>query len=50
MVQQLPAEARAVIKIMPDRALPAQQLVKITRTLRDLGVLKVVLIAERSAK
>lgn len=48
MVESLPIEARKVFKILPDRALPAQTLIAITRTLREAGIQKVILVSERA--
>ncbi|MBF9030054.1 biopolymer transporter ExbD [Rhodobacterales bacterium HKCCE3408] len=43
----LPDEARDVIRIVPDRALPAADLVRLTRELRDAGAGRVVAVTER---
>ncbi len=39
--------ARAVVRVVPDRALPAQKLVALTRDLRAAGAQKVVLVTEQ---
>lgn len=38
---------REVIRLVPDRALPAKQLVALTRDLRNAGAGKVMLVTER---
>ncbi|MCM2562023.1 biopolymer transporter ExbD [Lutimaribacter sp. EGI FJ00015] len=43
----LPEEARARVRIVPDRALPAQKLVGVARALREAGAGSVVLVTER---
>ncbi|MEP2715697.1 biopolymer transporter ExbD [Pseudophaeobacter sp.] len=44
----LPAEAREVVKIVPDQALPAKDLVRLGNALRAAGAGRVVLISERA--
>lgn len=44
----LPAEAREVVKIVPDQALPAKDLVRLGNALRAAGAQRVVLISERA--
>ena len=44
---RLSAEERAVIRVVPDRDLPAAQLVALTRDLRSAGAQKVMLVTER---
>ncbi|WP_122073181.1 biopolymer transporter ExbD [Pseudophaeobacter sp. EL27] len=44
----LPAEAREVVKIVPDQALPAKELVRLGNALRAAGAQRVVLISERA--
>ena len=45
----LSEEERAVVRLVPDRALPAEKLVTLTRDLRAAGAQRVVLVTERSA-
>ncbi|QFT60900.1 Biopolymer transport protein ExbD/TolR (plasmid) [Sulfitobacter sp. THAF37] len=47
-VMSLAEDRRDVVRLVPDRALPAQDLVSLTRALRDAGAQKVMLIAERA--
>lgn len=47
-VSGLPQEAREVVKIVPDRNLPARDLVKLGHALRAAGAVSVVLISERA--
>lgn len=49
-VAELQQEARATLRIVPDRDLPAQHLVRISRALRDAGAGRVVLITQRGLK
>lgn len=49
-VKDLSAEERAVVRLVPDRALPASELVRLTRALRDAGAQKVVLVTQRALK
>lgn len=44
---ELPDESRALVRIVPDRDLPASSLVAVGRALREAGAQKVVLITER---
>lgn len=41
---------RTTIRLVPDRALPAQKLVTLTRELRAAGAQKVLLVTERALK
>lgn len=43
----LPQEARSRVRIVPDRDLPAHQLVTLGRTLREAGAGTVVIVTER---
>ncbi len=43
----LPEDERAVVRLVPDRALPAKTLVTLTRELRTAGAEKVVLVTQR---
>ena len=43
-----PEADRATVRLMPDRALPAQALVRLTRALRDAGAERVLLVTQRS--
>ncbi|MGP6087523.1 ExbD/TolR family protein [Antarctobacter jejuensis] len=45
---QLPAEARAWVRIVPDRDLRAADLVRIGRTLREGGAEKVFVVTEKA--
>ncbi|MCD9149125.1 ExbD/TolR family protein [Pseudophaeobacter flagellatus] len=47
-VAGLSPEARAVVRIVPDQALPARELVQVGNTLRAAGAQRVVLISERA--
>jgi biopolymer transport protein ExbD len=47
-VAQLPEEARAVVRVVPDRALSAEALVELTRDLRAAGVQRVMLVTQRA--
>ena len=47
-VARLTEEERAVVRLVPDRALPAKDLVALTRALRGAGVQKVMLVTERA--
>ncbi|WP_278923468.1 MULTISPECIES: ExbD/TolR family protein [Pseudophaeobacter] len=47
-VAGLSSEARAVVRIVPDQALPARELVQVGNILREAGALRVVLISERA--
>ncbi len=49
-IATLSEEERAVIRLVPDRALPAKELVSLTRDLRSAGAQKVVLVTERGLK
>lgn len=44
----LTSEEREVIRLVPDRALPAKDLVSLTRALRTAGAQKVMLVTERA--
>lgn len=46
----LTEEEKAVIRLVPDRALPAHILVTLTRELRAAGAQKVMLVTERALK
>ncbi|MBB3995406.1 biopolymer transport protein ExbD [Sulfitobacter undariae] len=46
-VEALSEEERAVVRLVPDRALPAKTLVSLTRELRTAGAQKVMLVTER---
>jgi len=48
-IADLSEEERAVVRLVPDRALPAEKLVTLTRDLRAAGAQRVVLVTERSA-
>ncbi|MFT6676083.1 MAG: biopolymer transport protein ExbD [Sulfitobacter sp.] len=50
LVQALAEADRAVIRVVPDRALSAQKLVALTREMRAAGAQKVVLVTERALK
>ena len=47
-LEGLPEEQREVIRLMPDRALPAADLVALTRDLRAAGAQRVILVTERA--
>ena len=47
-VTALTEEERAIVRLVPDRALPAKDLVALTRELRGAGVQKVMLVTERA--
>ncbi|EAQ04701.1 hypothetical protein OB2597_05445 [Pseudooceanicola batsensis HTCC2597] len=47
VLSTLPETDRAVIRLVPDRDLPASRLVEIGRTLRAAGAGKVVVVTER---
>lgn len=47
-VTALTKEERAIVRLVPDRALPAKDLVALTRELRGAGVQKVMLVTERA--
>ncbi len=49
-VASLSDEERAVIRLLPDRSLPAEKLVTLTRELRAAGAGQVVLITRRGLK
>jgi biopolymer transport protein ExbD len=42
-----PAEARARVRLIPDRALPAETLVRLGRALQAAGAERVVIVTER---
>lgn len=45
-----PDDAREIIRIVPDRDLPAAQLVAVAREMRGLGAKSVLLVTERGVK
>lgn len=47
---RLPDPAKADIRVMPDRALPAARLIELAAELSDLGAGKVLIIAERAGQ
>jgi len=47
-LEGLPDEQRDVIRLVPDRALPAADLVALTRDLRAAGAQRVILVTERA--
>ena len=47
-LEGLPKEQRDVIRLVPDRALPASDLVALTRDLRAAGAQRVILVTERA--
>ena len=47
-LEGLPDEQRDVIRLVPDRELPAADLVALTRDLRAAGAKRVILVTERS--
>lgn len=47
-LEGLPEEQRDVIRLVPDRALPAADLVALTRDLRAAGAQRVILVTERA--
>ncbi len=47
-LEGLPEEQREVIRLVPDRALPAADLVALTRDLRAAGAQRVILVTERA--
>ena len=49
-ISALPEEARAVLRVVPDRDLPARDLVKIGNALRAAGAERVILVSERALK
>lgn len=49
-VAKLSEEEKAVVRLVPDRALPAHKLVTLTRELRTAGAQKVMLVTERALK
>lgn len=46
----LPEEDRKTVRLVPDRALPAQSLVKIAKELRGAGAEKIMIVTERGLK
>ncbi|MFW2544832.1 ExbD/TolR family protein [Primorskyibacter sp. 2E107] len=46
-VAGLPQDARARVRIVPDRALPAAMLIAKGRSLREVGAQRVVIVTER---
>ncbi|MDE4133134.1 biopolymer transporter ExbD [Phaeobacter sp. QD34_3] len=49
-VAGLSEEQRAALRVVPDRALPAKELVKIGNALRAAGAERVILVSERALK
>ncbi len=49
-VAKLNEDEKAVVRLVPDRALPAHKLVALTRELRTAGAQKVMLVTERALK
>jgi biopolymer transport protein ExbD len=49
-ISNLTEEEKAVVRLVPDRALPAHLLVRLTRELRASGAQKVMLVTERALK
>ena len=47
-IEQLSQTDREVVRLVPDRALPAATLVSLTRDLRGAGAKKVVLVTQRA--
>jgi len=47
-LERLPEAQRDVIRLVPDRALPAADLVALTRDLRAAGAQRVILVTERA--
>ncbi|THH35151.1 biopolymer transporter ExbD [Aliishimia ponticola] len=47
-IAALPEEDREVVRLLPDRDLPARDLVSLTRALREAGAQKVLLVSERA--
>ena len=47
-VASLDEEARAAVRLLPDRALPAKALVRLTRDLRAAGAGRVLLVTQRA--
>ena len=47
-VAELPEEQRAVLRVVPDRDLPAKKLVTIGNDLRAAGAKRVILMSERA--
>jgi biopolymer transport protein ExbD len=47
-IATLSEEQRAVVRVLPDRALSAQNLVALTRDLRAAGAQKVLLVTQRA--
>lgn len=47
-ISDLSDEQRVVVRVLPDRALPAQSLVALTRDLRAAGAQKVLLVTQRA--
>lgn len=46
-VTTLPKGRREVVRVVPDRALPAASLVKLARALQDAGASRVMIVTER---
>ncbi|MBY6162495.1 biopolymer transporter ExbD [Mameliella alba] len=46
-VALLSVDAREIVRVVPDRALPAEELIRIGRALRLAGAGKVVIVTER---
>ncbi|MEL0436829.1 ExbD/TolR family protein [Phycobacter sp. K97] len=49
-ISALPEEARAALRVVPDRDLPARDLVKLGNALRAAGAERVILVSERALK
>lgn len=47
-IATLPEDDRATVRILPDRALPARTLVRLTRELRAAGAERVLLVTQRA--
>ena len=47
-IATLDEEARATVRLLPDRALPAKTLVRLTRELRAAGAGRVLLVTQRA--
>jgi biopolymer transport protein ExbD len=49
-VAALPADAAGIARVMPDRDLPAEQLIAVARALRQAGAREVRLLTERTTE
>lgn len=47
-ISNLSEEQRSIVRVVPDRALPAQTLMTLTRELRAAGAQKVMLVTQRA--